>query len=1148
MMDLYYIEEGYYDAGYYVYIANAVSAVSSTINSSCQAEKITSAQSSVSIQTSIFAAISHIEGADLFAFTNSSLSAQVDRFRDNDSQQSAAFTNAVSADRTRLSTGDFVSAVSLLIDFVKLKSAQADLLDNIFITCEGTRIQSVYIEGNADINAQGSVSAQAFKITDSIVALNAEFNQTASITHTEGTDMFAFTEAQIAIQVDRIRYNDIVASDVFNIATDFIRYRDIAADAENSFIAQLNAERSRDTNVNTQAAFSFDVTATLFKEYQASLSDNVFLTPTIDRIRNVDSTLSNNVSVAIQETRLRFNQSVLAAESNVNVSAITFKDALLTSFNQITLNATAEKTTNVVLSVSIVSSLTGLVGKKQFGNLNARSHFSIFVSRNVGKLRRPRNLIDNFVNGLPSFDSSIKKFGTHSLAGANNINFANYNQNNNVVPLINEDFYMDVWFYPNQTGLSYGIGGCPQFFDFRVFNGAFRFQPYIADPNNSSWFLTTFYRYTHTSTFAANQWYHLAVVKQGNSLAYYINGNRVYYVTDAQVPLYRWSYTQNTTYSTNIQFIANDGRIDEAFYWKGSSYGFNTTDTTISVPTAARINDDNPNIQYLYHFDNNVFDDVTLTQTGNANFINTSSVNASTNYVSGYRANINSNSSVNAIIGKLNEINLTAFDNAQLNATVGVIKQNSIDVEVVSNSSISNDRLRDNSIVSQIQTSITTNFDRFRNFDSFLLAESQSQSTAIRIKLLSASLLSEITLTSIIGKQQGIDLFAFTNGSLDTQATVIRNGVGEIQSNFTLSISYGKIPFVSAEISSQVSINADNTRVRFANIQTESIATELVVSMISKSVFVSITGAFDTDKPYAEDGYVDDEYATNFLTIANYKVDNLHQLSSVSVMLVNGELAVQGAALLMNSGLMTIQASKSTTTSSIQLANSNIQINAVKIANGIVNSEISVVVLANVGSQEDVFLTAFNDVSLTVTATKSVNVISNNNIVSTLYADTFDSLNIKGSATITSNSQVAAQADRIRQTSINLEALFFELADGDVSITSEAVCQAQFNVSVNVQRIRTTSVSTTSNTSLTSATNRIRQAQITISSAMTFVAEVRDLRLDEIEYKIPAEGWEYQIVGEDRTYDIIGETRLRKIVGETRNRSIDGETRIYIIE
>jgi hypothetical protein len=114
-------------------------------------------------------------------------------------------------------------------------------------------------EGAAALVAQSTVSTVANITVSVISAMSAQFTQTATISHIEGADLFALSDAAIAVQVDRIRENNIAASAVFDIATDFVVERSADADVDAIFSAIISGLRSRDVNLETQAAFSFDV-------------------------------------------------------------------------------------------------------------------------------------------------------------------------------------------------------------------------------------------------------------------------------------------------------------------------------------------------------------------------------------------------------------------------------------------------------------------------------------------------------------------------------------------------------------------------------------------------------------------------------------------------------------------------------------------------------------------------------------------------------------------------------------------------------------------------------------------------------------------------------------------------------------------------
>jgi hypothetical protein len=447
------------------------------------------------------------------------------------------------------------------------------------------------------------------------------------------------------------------------------------------------------------------------------------------------------------------------------------------------------------------------------------------------------------------------------------------------------------------------------------------------------------------------------------------------------------------------------------------------------------------------------------------------------------------------------------------------------------------------SLSSAVSVSVEAN--RFRDSQSSISIQSTLSITNERIRYIQSSLTSATTLTAVIGKQQSIDLYAFSNNSLTANAVVIRNAVANSQLQFTTNISVGKIPPIDAALASAVSLIAANTRVRFAD--TSLTANGGVVSLVDviPGVQIVMGSAFITNKSYAEDGYVEDEYATNFLTIANYIVNNLQQLSAAFTLIANAQSAVQGAALLANSGTMTTTAVKITVTSSNQLSNANTNVNIAKTVNIALSVQSAFNLFANVGRQDEIFLTAFTNAALVATARKIVSAVSNNNVVSTLVADTADSLSIRGQANLSATFTSSAAIRKIAGFGAVLQVSGFTITDGTVSTNNIFILSSVFSVGATASVIRNGVANTTVVSSVSIQITRVRVAGAAIASAMAFAVEIRDLRLDEIVYVIPGENWAYTITSETRIHDIYGETRIRSITGESRIRTITGESRIH---
>jgi hypothetical protein len=132
----------------------------------------------------------------------------------------------------------------------------------------------------------------------------------------------------------------------------------------------------------------------------------------------------------------------------------------------------------------------------------------------------------------------------------------------------------------------------------------------------------------------------------------------------------------------------------------------------------------------------------------------------------------------------------------------------------------------------------------------------------------------------------------------------------------------------------------------------------------------------------------------------------------------------------------------------------------------------------------------------------------------------------------------AAQTESVSaQVSVASEIQSYTTAMASITVLTASV-NANFSTSASVELQSTT----------VAVIGKLQFAVISISSALQFIAAVRDLRLDEIVYVIPGENYVYEIISETRLHDIYGETRIRSVTGESRNRRITGESRIHIID
>lgn len=111
--------------------------------------------------------------------------------------------------------------------------------------------------------------------------MSCEFQTTTFGQRGRGIDLYAFTNGALVAQGNVVRDSNTLANTFFNIGTDFIRQRDNYADADAETSSSTTPIRIRDTNIETQDAFSFASTAAATRRISHSFvasfeSENVF--------------------------------------------------------------------------------------------------------------------------------------------------------------------------------------------------------------------------------------------------------------------------------------------------------------------------------------------------------------------------------------------------------------------------------------------------------------------------------------------------------------------------------------------------------------------------------------------------------------------------------------------------------------------------------------------------------------------------------------------------------------------------------------------------------------------------------------------------------------------------------------------------------
>ena len=146
--------------------------------------------------------------------------------------------------------GPYIAEGYLPADFFEDRSSLTSL------TCIAQIVVGQEVLANGAWSSSFSLSVGISKLVSISLDLNSSFSQTTIATKNSDIDLFAFSNAAISIQVQRLRDNNISASSAFSIAIDGARVRYIDSAEQSLFSFDVINQRSRATTSSVQAAFS----------------------------------------------------------------------------------------------------------------------------------------------------------------------------------------------------------------------------------------------------------------------------------------------------------------------------------------------------------------------------------------------------------------------------------------------------------------------------------------------------------------------------------------------------------------------------------------------------------------------------------------------------------------------------------------------------------------------------------------------------------------------------------------------------------------------------------------------------------------------------------------------------------------------------
>ena len=133
-------------------------------------------------------------------------------------------------------------------------------------------------EFDAALELATTVVASVGVVYNATATISAVFSQTTIGSRDRDIDMFAFSNAALTAQVSLLLDYQLSVNSIFNVATDFVRYRTGSATADSNFAVISEANRSRDFNLQIEAAVSLEAQANVVNVASAALNTQSSLT------------------------------------------------------------------------------------------------------------------------------------------------------------------------------------------------------------------------------------------------------------------------------------------------------------------------------------------------------------------------------------------------------------------------------------------------------------------------------------------------------------------------------------------------------------------------------------------------------------------------------------------------------------------------------------------------------------------------------------------------------------------------------------------------------------------------------------------------------------------------------------------------------
>lgn len=617
----------------------------------------------------------------------------------------------------------------------------------------------------------------------------------------EGTTHEASASLDTSITIDAVAS----ATKPFAVALDVVatssttnsRIRETLVDISGAMTANIQVFASLSGDIDLYVQFAAATQAERSRDTDVTLSNLVNLSLQAAITRTVNSDLTAQIATSVTAATTRTFDSSIAAVFATSADVIISVDSEAELASTATLSAQAERVRYILASADLNSLFTQTA--------NAISYVPNDYSP------RPINWV---TEDLTTFDSNVKKYGTHSLRFNSTTSLPAFIQSDNPTDYFNidadEDFALEFWW-------RYDFGDLTVNSTIFIYNPSFYIENFYNSGFQQNSLILNFYGNTiETSRLNADTFYHISVLRLNGTVYFRLNQVSAGSISDSR------AINDDNDY---IEFRATANPV-KSFYI--DEFALRVGEATVNGYTQAPVNTDPTTTLMLTHFDNNFEDDLSgFVLDFNAALSSNFTQTASGGLIADITVLEAGSFNLNVDVERITQGTITLVTSALYSAEGGYLLDLAADIDAFATTINVINKIGNTLVDIPMTVSLSADVNEIVQLSSNLEFTATAAAQGVLEAVASSDLSSAFTQSVAAQRFRDVDSAFITNATIVADGDEIIQLSSNLGSAFTQT-SNGIINVESsADLSSNVALTADNVRVRYFDAEFDAFAANL---------------------------------------------------------------------------------------------------------------------------------------------------------------------------------------------------------------------------------------------------------------------------------------------------------------------------------